>query len=149
MRAVVQKVSEAFVTVGGIEKGRIGKGFMVLVGVGADDEESDAIYLADKTAKLRVFEDRDEKLNLSIFDAGGDVLAVSQFTLYGDARKGNRPGFSSAAPPEKGESLYRVFVETLKNRGLKVAEGVFRAHNKIHLINDGPVTILLDSKKLF
>jgi len=122
---------------------------MVLVGVGADDEESDAIHIADKVAKLRVFEDEDGKMNRSIFDAGGKVLAVSQFTLYGDARKGNRPGFSNAAPPDKGETLYRVFVDKLKSRGLNVEEGVFGAHMKVNLINDGPVTILLDSKKLF
>ena len=149
MRAVVQRVEEAFVTVDGVKKGRVGRGFLVLLGVGADDAETDAVYIGEKVAKLRVFEDDEGKMNLSIFDIGGEVLAVSQFTLYGDARKGNRPGFSSAAPPEKGEELYRKFIETLKNRGLKVEEGVFGAHMKVHLVNDGPVTILLDSKKLF
>jgi len=149
MRAVVQRVEEACVKVDGAEKGRIGKGFLVLLGVGADDTEDDAQYLGDKIAKLRVFEDDDGKMNLSLFDVGGEVLAVSQFTLYGDARKGNRPGFSSAAPPDKGEELYRKFVDTLKKRGLKVEEGVFGAHMKVRLVNDGPVTILLDSKKMF
>ena len=145
----MQRVEEAFVAVDGIEKGRIGRGFLVLLGVGAEDAEADAVYIGEKVAKLRVFEDDEGKMNLSIFDIGGEVLAVSQFTLYGDARKGNRPGFSSAAAPEKGEELYRKFIETLRNRGLKVEEGVFGAHMKVHLVNDGPVTILLDSKKLF
>jgi D-tyrosyl-tRNA(Tyr) deacylase len=149
MRAVVQRVIEASVSVDGAEKGRIGRGFMVLVGVSSDDNEADAEYLADKVAKLRVFEDSEGKMNLSLLDIGGEVLAVSQFTLYGDARKGNRPGFTSAAPPDKAEALYRKFVDVLKTRSLKVEEGVFRAHMKVHLVNDGPVTIILDSKKLF
>jgi len=122
---------------------------MVLVGVGAEDADADAEYLADKVAKLRVFEDEDGKMNLSLLDVGGEVLAISQFTLFGDARKGNRPGFTSAAPPDKAEALYRKFVDVLKSRGLRVQEGVFRAHMKVNLVNDGPVTILLDSKKLF
>ena len=122
---------------------------MVLVGVGAEDADADAEYLADKVAKLRVFEDEDGKMNLSLLDVGGEVLAISQFTLFGDARKGNRPGFTSAAPPDKAEALYRKFVDVLKSRGLRVEEGVFRAHMKVNLVNDGPVTILLDSKKLF
>lgn len=149
MRAVVQRVSEAKVTVDGELKGSIGPGYVVLLGVGREDDETDAKYLADKVAKLRVFEDKDGKMNLSIFDAGGEILTVSQFTLYGDARKGNRPGFGHAAPPQEGEALYLKFVEHLKERGLKVAQGVFRAHMKVHLVNDGPVTILLDSKRLF
>ena len=149
MRAVVQRVTEASVSVDSAEKGRIGRGFMVLVGISSDDNEADAEYLADKVAKLRVFEDSEGKMNLSLLDVGGEVLAVSQFTLYGDARKGNRPGFTSAAPPDKAEALYRQFVDVLKTRGLKIEEGVFRAHMKVHLVNDGPVTILLDSKKLF
>ena len=122
---------------------------MVLVGVGAEDAASDAEYLADKVTKLRVFEDEAGKMNLSLLDVGGEVLAISQFTLFGDARKGNRPGFTSAAPPDKAEALYRKFVDVLKSRGLKVEEGIFRAHMKVNLVNDGPVTILLDSKKLF
>jgi len=149
MRAVVQRVAQSSVGVEGIEKGRIGRGFMVLVGVGAEDADADAEYLADKVAKLRVFEDEDGKMNLSLLDVGGEVLAISQFTLFGDARKGNRPGFTSAAPPDKAEALYRKFVDVLKSRGLRVQEGVFRAHMKVNLVNDGPVTILLDSKKLF
>jgi len=149
MRAVVQRVSEAKVTVDDAVKGAIGTGFLVLLGVGREDGETDAKYLADKVARLRVFEDAAGKMNLSVFDVGGEVLAVSQFTLYGDARKGNRPGFIDAAPPEQGMALYREFVRHLGERGLKVAEGVFGAHMKVHLVNDGPVTILLDSKKLF
>jgi len=149
MRAVVQRVSQSSVSVEGVEKGRIARGFMVLVGVGAEDAASDAEYLADKVTKLRVFEDEAGKMNLSLLDVGGEVLAISQFTLFGDARKGNRPGFTSAAPPDKAEALYRKFVDVLKSRGLKVEEGIFRAHMKVNLVNDGPVTILLDSKKLF
>jgi len=149
MRAVVQRVSEAYVTVDGEEKGRIGRGFMVLLGVGADDTEKDAIYLGDKVAKMRVFEDDAGKMNLALLDVGGEVLAISQFTLYGDARKGARPGFSSAAQPDKAEELYQKFIETIKKRGIKVEQGVFRAHMKVRLINDGPVTILLDSNKSF
>ena len=145
----MQRVSEAYVTVDGEEKGRIGRGFMVLLGVGADDTEKDAIYLGDKVAKMRVFEDDAGKMNLALLDVGGEVLAISQFTLYGDARKGARPGFSSAAQPDKAEELYQKFIETIKKRGIKVEQGVFRAHMKVRLINDGPVTILLDSNKSF
>ncbi len=149
MRVVVQRVSEAKVTVDGEVRGSIGAGYVALVGVSREDDESDAKHLADKVAKLRVFEDDEGKMNLSIFDAGGEILAVSQFTLFGDTRKGNRPGFAHAAPPEEGERLYLKFAEHLEGRGLKVARGVFRAHMMVHLVNDGPVTILLDSKKLF
>ena len=149
MRAIVQRVSEASVSVDGAEVGRIGRGFMVLLGVGADDTEADAQYIADKVGKLRVFEDNEGKMNLPLLDVGGSVLAISQFTLYGDARKGNRPGFSDAAPPEKGEQLYQFFIAALEKRGIAVEKGEFGANMKVHLINDGPVSILLDSNKLF
>ena len=141
MRAVVQRVSEASVSVDGNELGRIDRGFMVLLGVGANDTEADAQYIADKVGKLRVFEDSEGKMNLPLLDVGGSVLAISQFTLYGDARKGNRPGFSDAAPPEKGEQLYQFFISALEKRGIKVEKGEFGAMMKVHLINDGPVTI--------
>ena len=149
MRAVVQRVTEAHVTVEGAEIGRIGKGFMVLLGVGTGDSEIEAQYIADKVAKLRVFEDAEGKMNLSLAEAGGAILAISQFTLYGDARKGNRPGFTDAAPPQRAEFLYEFFIAALERRGLKVERGKFGAMMKVHLINDGPVTILLDSTKLF
>lgn len=149
MRAVVQRVSEAFVTVDGTEIGRIGKGFMALLGVGAEDSEIEAQYIADKIAKLRVFEDNEGKMNLSLLDVGGAVLTISQFTLYGDTRKGNRPGFSDAAQPQKAEFLYEFFIAALERRGIPVQKGKFGATMKVHLINNGPVTILLDSAKLF
>jgi D-tyrosyl-tRNA(Tyr) deacylase len=149
MRAVVQRVTEASVTVDGIAIGRIGKGFMALLGVGVKDSEIDAQYIADKVAKLRVFEDGEGKMNLALKEVGGAVLAISQFTLYGDARKGARPGFSDAAPPDRGEYLYNFFITALERHGIKVARGKFGAMMKVHLINDGPVTILLDSTKMF
>jgi len=149
MRAVVQRVAEASVTVDGVELGRIGKGFLVLLGVGAGDSEIEAQYMADKVAKLRVFEDSEGKMNLSLIEVGGSILAISQFTLYGDARKGNRPGFTDAAPPDRAELLYKFFIAALERRGIKVGKGKFGAMMKVHLINDGPVTILLDSAKMF
>lgn len=149
MRAVVQRVAEAEVTVGDRTVGKIGKGFLVLLGVGTDDSEIDAQYMADKVARLRVFEDEEGKMNLAVKDVGGAVLAVSQFTLYGDARKGNRPGFTDAAPPERAEFLYWFFITALERYGIKVEKGEFGARMKVKLVNDGPVTILLDSSKLF
>ncbi len=153
MRAVVQRVSGAQVSIGekGGEEivGSIGKGFVVLLGVGKNDSEMDAQYLADKVAKMRVFEDDDGKMNLALLDVGGQVLAISQFTLYGDARKGNRPGFSDAAPPDRAEYLYKFFIAAVERRGITVAKGRFGAHMKVRMINDGPVTILLDSAKQF
>jgi len=149
MRTVVQRVTEASVTVDGIEIGRIGKGFMALIGVGTGDSEIEAQYLADKVAKLRVFEDNEGKMNLSLPEVRGAVLAISQFTLYGDARKGNRPGFTDAAPPQKAEFLYEFFIAALERHGIPVKKGKFGAMMKVHLINDGPVTIILDSSKLF
>ena len=149
MRAVVQRVTESRVTVGGEVAGEIGKGLMVLIGVEDGDEEQDAAYIADKVAGLRIFEDGEGKLNLSVQDIDGSVLAVSQFTLLGDARKGRRPGFSRAARPEEANELYRTVIERLKKEGIHVEEGVFRTEMLVEIHNDGPVTILLDSHKNF
>lgn len=149
MRAVIQRVSRADVSVAGESRGAIERGLLVLLGVGADDEASDASYLADKTAALRIFEDAEGKMNLSVEDVGGGVLVVSQFTLFGDARRGRRPNFSEAAAPAKAETLYEDYVEQLRRRGLEVETGVFQAMMDVRLTNHGPVTILLDSKKAF
>lgn len=149
MRAVLQRVSEAAVTVAGEIVGEIGPGLLVLVGVEEGDEEGDARALAEKTAGLRIFEDEGGKMNLSVADVGGSVLAVSQFTLLADCRQGRRPGFSRAAPPEAAKALYERFVALLRERGLPVATGVFQAEMKVRLVNDGPVTLLLDSRKVF
>ncbi|OPY58173.1 MAG: D-tyrosyl-tRNA(Tyr) deacylase [Pelotomaculum sp. PtaU1.Bin035] len=149
MRAVVQRVVRGMVTVKGHVVGKIGHGLVVLLGVGRNDTAEEARYLADKVANLRVFEDSQGKMNLSVRDAGGDLLAVSQFTLYGDCRKGRRPGFFDAASPEEAQRLYEIFVNELGKLGLKVATGCFREHMIVEIINDGPVTMLLDSKKIF
>jgi D-tyrosyl-tRNA(Tyr) deacylase len=149
MRAVVQRVSRAKVTVNGELTGEIGLGLLVLLGVGQDDTEADAIYLAEKIAGLRVFEDDQGKMNRSVQDAGGSVLAVSQFTLYGDVRRGKRPSFDVAAPPEKARQLYESFVEQIRARGLRCETGRFQAMMQVELVNEGPVTILLDSYKVF
>ncbi|MGE0406951.1 MAG: D-aminoacyl-tRNA deacylase [Candidatus Korobacteraceae bacterium] len=149
MRAVVQRVSRASVTVGEEVTGRIDLGLLVLLGVGQDDTETDAAYLADKVATLRVFEDAAGKMNLSVADTRGAVLAVSQFTLYGDARGGRRPSFISAARPEHAERLYEHFVSRIRAAGLRCETGRFQQMMKVELVNEGPVTILLDSKKLF
>ena len=149
MRAVVQKVTQSSVTVEGQVTGAIEQGFCVLLGVSVDDKEEDALYIAKKVSGLRIFEDENDKLNLSIKDVGGSVLAISQFTLYGDARHGNRPGFTEAARPEEANKLYRLFCDTLKADGIHVEEGVFRTHMHVSILNDGPTTILLDSKKVF
>jgi len=148
MRAVVQRVSRAKVTVNGELTGEIGLGLLVLLGVGQDDTEADAIYLAEKIAGLRVFEDDQGKMNRSVQDAGGSVLAVSQFTLYGDVRRGKRPSFDAAAPPEKARQLYESFVEQIRARGLRCETGRFQAMMQVELVNEGPVTILLDSYKV-
>lgn len=149
MRAVVQRVTHARVTVDAEVVGRIGTGLLVLVGVGHEDDEPDAWYLADKVAGLRVFEDPDGKMNLSLHDVSGAVLAISQFTLLGDCRKGRRPSFTSAARPEKGQTLYEAFTLRLGELGVSVAKGRFGAHMAVELCNDGPVTLMLDSKKQF
>ena len=149
MRAVVQRVSRAEVRVDGIVVGAVERGFLVLLGVARADVEADAAALADKVAALRVFEDDAAKMNLALAEVGGAVLVVSQFTLLGDVRKGNRPSFVEAAPPEQGRALYQRFCELLRGKGLPVATGTFRAMMDVELVNDGPVTILLDSRKAF
>jgi D-tyrosyl-tRNA(Tyr) deacylase len=149
MRAVVQRVSRAAVRVNGSVTGEIGHGLLVLLGVAQGDQETDVRFLADKIAALRVFEDDAGKMNRSVSEVGGAVLAVSQFTLLGDARKGNRPSFTAAAPPDQASSLYDRFCDMLKKHGLPVATGLFRAHMEVEMVNDGPVTILLDSARLF
>ena len=145
----MQRVSRAAVRVGGEVKGEIGKGLLVLLAVGRDDAAADAIALADKIANLRVFDDEAGQMNLSALQVGGGMLVVSQFTLFGDARRGRRPSYIAAAAPEAAQGLYRQFVERTAATGLSVAEGVFRAHMEVELVNDGPVTLLLDSKGEF
>ena len=149
MRAVVQRVSRGAVRVDGAATGEVGRGLVVLLGVAAGDGDEDARWMADKVAQLRIFEDAEGKMNRSVEDVGGGVLVVSQFTLLGDARKGNRPGFVDAAPPEAANALYERFCALLRERGLEVATGVFRASMEVELVNEGPVTILLDSKRTF
>ena len=146
MRVVVQKVTEAAVLVGGEIIGEIGKGFMLLVGIGKEDAQEDVCYIARKVANLRVFEDEEGKMNRSLKDVGGDILSISQFTLFADTKKGNRPSFINAAAPEKGEALYQEFNERLRAEGFSVASGKFGAHMAVSLVNDGPVTIIIDSK---
>lgn len=147
MRAVVQRVSRADVTVAGEVTGAIGKGFMVLLGVGEGDTPRDADYVADKIANLRVFEDADGKMNLSLADVGGGVLLISQFTLYGDTRHGRRPSFIRAARPEAAVPLYERVKDTLLGMGITVQTGVFQTHMDVSLVNDGPVTLMIDSEK--
>ncbi len=149
MRAVVQRVTRASVTVEGETVGEIGKGLVILLGVASDDTQNDVEYLAEKIAALRVFDDEDGRMNLSVKDAGGALLVVSQFTLYGDVRRGLRPSWSDAAPPEIAEPLYESFVLNLKKDLAQIATGSFRRMMQLELVNDGPVTILLDSRKLF
>ncbi len=149
MRAVVQRVTEARVTVAGNITGQIGVGLVVLLGVARDDEDGDADYLADKIVNLRVFQDEQGKMNRSILETRGQMLVVSQFTLYGDVRRGRRPSYTEAAEPDKANKLYEYFVERVRSFGLKVETGVFQAMMEVSLINDGPLTILLDSRKGF
>jgi D-tyrosyl-tRNA(Tyr) deacylase len=149
MRAVLQRVASARVEVDGKSVGEIGRGLLILLGVEQGDSAEDARYLAEKSAQLRIFEDAAGKMNLSLEDVGGQILAVSQFTLLADCRKGRRPGFSRAALPEPADALYQQFVALLRERGLTVATGIFQAEMQVHLINDGPVTLLLDSRKEF
>ena len=149
MRAVLQKVSRAKVSVKGATVGEIGKGIVVFLGVAKRDSEKDAIYLLEKTLNIRVFEDAAGKMNFSLLDIRGELLVVSQFTLFGDTRRGRRPSFIEAAPPEKANSLYELFVGEALKQIETVQTGRFQAMMEIELINDGPVTILLDSNKLF
>ncbi|MGQ9487539.1 MAG: D-aminoacyl-tRNA deacylase [Armatimonadota bacterium] len=149
MRAVIQRVARAELSVNGEQIAAIGKGYVVLLGVTHDDNENDARYIADKIASLRLFEDEAGKINLGITDVGGEVLIVSQFTLYADCRKGRRPSFTDAAPPAVADKLYQRVVELLRETGLSVQTGIFGAHMLVALVNDGPVTILLDSRKVF
>jgi D-tyrosyl-tRNA(Tyr) deacylase len=149
MRAVIQRVSRAKVTVNGKAVGEIEQGLLVLLGVGAEDTKMDADYLADKTIGLRIFEDDAAKMNLAVTDASGSVLVVSQFTLYGDARRGKRPSFDAAAEPEHARELYEYFVEKIRAAGLRCETGIFQETMSVELVNDGPVTILLDSTKAF
>lgn len=147
MRAVIQRVSEASVTVDGQIVGQIQKGFLVLLGVSTTDTQDDVVWTAGKIAGLRVFEDADGKMNLALSDVGGSVLLVSQFTLYGDCRKGRRPSFVEAARPEQANALYQSVVAELRGLGLQVETGVFQADMKVRLLNDGPVTLILDSPR--
>ena len=149
MRAVVQRVGRATVKVGDEITGEIGKGLLVLLGVGQEDGEGDADYLAEKVAGLRIFEDEAGKMNLSVGEIGGAVLAVSQFTLFGDVRRGKRPSFDAAARPERARELYEAFVEQVRALGLHCETGRFQEMMEVELVNRGPVTILLDSKKVF
>lgn len=146
MRALVQRVSGGGVSSGGKTKAAIGPGYVILLGVAKGDTEADAAYLAQKTAALRIFPDETGKLNRSIRDTGGEALVVSQFTLYAETRRGNRPGFAPAADPQTAEKLYTLYTVHLKNLGLKVATGIFQAHMTVTIVNDGPVTILLESE---
>jgi D-aminoacyl-tRNA deacylase len=149
MRAVVQRVSCASVTVDGELAGAIAHGLLVLLGVAQDDSEADADYLAEKIAGLRIFEDEAGKMNLSVAEIGGAVLAVSQFTLFGDVRRGKRPSFDAAARPEQAKTLYEYFVGRIRRLGLRCETGRFQEMMEVALVNTGPVTILLDSKKAF
>ncbi|MGL5346109.1 MAG: D-aminoacyl-tRNA deacylase [Peptostreptococcaceae bacterium] len=149
MRAVVQRVSSSKVTVDNRTTGEINQGLLVLLGVTHEDTTKDVDYMLDKVLNLRIFEDENEKMNLSLKDVGGELLVVSQFTLYGDCRKGRRPAFTEAARPDVAVPLYEEFVEKAKNQNVKVGTGEFGAHMMVDLVNDGPVTILLDSQKNF
>ncbi len=149
MRAVVQRVKMAKVMIGSEVVGEIGKGLLIFLGVGVEDNSDDADYLASKIASLRIFSDDNGKMNLSLLETGGDALVVSQFTLWGDCRKGRRPSFTRAADPAVANDLYQRFINLLKGKGIQVAEGRFQEMMDVHLVNDGPVTMLLDSVKNF
>lgn len=149
MRFVIQRVERAKVTVEGKVSGEIGNGYVVLVGLLPTDDDKVMDYMLDKLVNLRIYEDENDKLNLSLKDIGGEILIVPNFTLYGDARKGRRPSYAKAAPPDEAEKLFDRFVEKAKETGLNVQTGIFRTHMKVELVNDGPVTILLDSDRNF
>lgn len=148
MRAVVQRVDCASVTVDGSVTGKVNKGLLVLLGVAEGDTDKDLNYIVDKVTGLRIFEDENEKMNLSVQDVGGEILAVSQFTLCGDCRKGKRPSFDKAAKPDIANAYYERFVDACREKNIHVETGIFRAHMLVELVNNGPVTILLDSTKL-
>ncbi|QQY78755.1 D-tyrosyl-tRNA(Tyr) deacylase [Keratinibaculum paraultunense] len=149
MRAVVQRVLNANVEVNGKIVGDIKKGLLVFLGIGNDDNNKDLNYMVDKILGLRIFEDNNNKMNLSLLDIKGEILVVSQFTLYGDVRKGRRPSFTDSAKPDIAEKMYNQFINKCKQKGVKTEKGVFGADMKVKLVNDGPVTILIDSKKIF
>ncbi len=149
MRAVIQRVLSASCEVNGEITGSIGRGLLVFLGIGKNDSESDIEYIADKTVNLRIFEDNEKKMNLSVRDIAGSLLVISQFTLYGDVRKGRRPSFDLAMIPDEAERLYERAVDIFRKTGIRTETGRFREMMKIYLVNDGPVTILLDSKRLF
>ena len=149
MRAVVTRVTSASVTIHGKVNGQIGRGYLILLGVGPEDTEAVCDKLADKICNLRIFEDENEKMNLSVKDVGGSILAISQFTLLGDVRKGKRPSFITAEDPEIANRLYQQVCENIRNQGIKVETGIFQAHMLVKINNNGPVTILLDSRKTF
>lgn len=149
MRMVIQRVEKASVTVDGVVRGKIANGYVVLVGLLPTDDEKTMDYMLDKLTNLRIYEDENDKLNLSIKDVGGDLLLIPNFTLYGDARKGRRPSYAKAAPPESAEGIFNRFVEKAKETSIRVETGVFRTHMKVDLVNDGPVTVLLDSERVF
>lgn len=148
MKVVIQRVSRASVSVEGQIVGSIDKGFMLLVGIVKGDTEAEVNSMAEKISKMRIFEDENEKMNRSLADVGGSVLAISQFTLCADCRRGNRPDFFNAAPPAEANGLYELFMSLLRNKGIRVEKGVFGAHMEVSLVNDGPVTIVLDSDDL-
>lgn len=149
MRSVIQRVTKAKVSVNEEVVGKIDNGLMILLGIEDNDEVKDIEYMVDKVINLRIFEDEDNKMNKSVIDTGGSILAVSQFTLLGDARKGRRPSFINAAQPEKATPLYELFIKKIKEKNINIEQGIFGAEMQVELINDGPVTILLDSKRLF
>jgi len=149
MRSVVQRVKRAAVTVNGERVGTIAAGLLVLLAVGQEDGADDISWMVDKLVGLRIFEDQEAKMNRSVLDVEGEILVVSQFTLYGDCRKGKRPSFSTAAPPEQAKALFDQSIDRIRSYGIKVETGVFQAEMDVELVNDGPVTILLDSKKKF
>ena len=149
MRAVIQRVSRAAVTVDQEQVGAIGQGLVILLGIHREDQQADLDWLVDKIVYLRIFEDEAGKMNRSLLDTGGAMLIISQFTLYGDCRKGRRPGYSTAARPEQAEALYERFIKAVQDHGIQTATGRFQATMAVELVNDGPVTLLLDSAKMF
>ncbi len=149
MRSVIQRVRRASVRINGTVHGAIGHGMVVLLGIRGSDTATDRQWLVEKTVNLRIFEDDQGKMNRSLADIDGEMLIISQFTLYGDCRKGRRPGFSAAAPPEIAEPLYRRFIQEVQDKNIRVASGIFQAAMEVELVNDGPVTLLLDSEKQF